>query len=130
MVYPVHISDQKFKHCVNLLMTTNENKSHYVYINDFNRSMCNKTNCRTKKHFCRYFLQFFSSERVLIEYKETCFKTNNKQTVKLKRGSIKFKNNYKQLAAPFKIYVGSECVLKRVKSNKTTILYMRKISST
>ena len=102
MVYPVHISDQKFKDCVNLLMTTTENKSHYVYIKDFNRSMCNKTNCRTKKHFCRCFLQFFSSERVLIEYKETCVKTNSKQTVKLKRGSIKFKNNYKQLAAPLK----------------------------
>ena len=83
-----------------------------------------------KNTFAGVFLQFFSSERVLIEYKETCFKTNSKQTVKLKRGSIKFKNNYKQLAAPFKIYVGSECVLKRVKSNKTTILYMRKISST
>ena len=30
--YPVHISDQKFKDCIDLLMITDKNKSHYVYI--------------------------------------------------------------------------------------------------
>ena len=49
MVYPVHISDQKFK-CMDLLMITNENKSHYVYIKDFSRCMCNKTKNKNKKH--------------------------------------------------------------------------------
>ena len=34
--------------------------------------MCNKTKCRTKKHFCRYCFQCFSSEKMLIEHKETC----------------------------------------------------------
>ena len=32
-------------------MITNENKSHYVYIKDFNRFMCNKTKNKNKKHF-------------------------------------------------------------------------------
>ena len=33
LTYPVYVSDQKFK---NLLIITNNNKSHYVYINDIN----------------------------------------------------------------------------------------------
>ena len=33
----------KTENCVNLLMITDENKSHYVYIKGFNRFMCNKT---------------------------------------------------------------------------------------
>ena len=61
LVYPVYLSDQKFENCIDLLLTTNKNKSRYVYIKDFNRFMRNKTKCRTKKHFCRYCLQCFSS---------------------------------------------------------------------
>ena len=48
------------------------------------------------KHFCKYFLQCFSGEKVLIEHKETCLKINDKQTVKLRNGSIKSKNHFKQ----------------------------------
>ena len=40
LAHLIHISDQKFKDCMGLLLTTNENKSHYVYIKDFNRFMC------------------------------------------------------------------------------------------
>ena len=78
MVYPVHISDQKFKDCLDLLLTTKEDKSQYVYIEHFNRFMHNKTKCKNKKHFCRYCLQHFSSKTVLAEHKETCLKINVK----------------------------------------------------
>ena len=76
--------------------------------------------CNTKdnnKHFCRYCLQCFSSERVLIEHKENCLIINCKQSVRLRSGSIKFKNHFKQLAAPFKIYADFECNVEGVKSN-------------
>ena len=49
------------------------------------------------KYFCKCCLQFFSSEKVLTEQKETCLKINGKQTVKIKSGSIGFKNHFKQL---------------------------------
>ena len=61
LVYPVHISDHKFKDCTYLLVITDENKPHYVYIKDFNRFMCHKTKCKNKKYFCKYCLQCFSS---------------------------------------------------------------------
>ena len=34
---PVYLSHQKFKDFVDLLLISDENKSHYVYIKDFNR---------------------------------------------------------------------------------------------
>ena len=79
--------------------------------------MCNKTKNKNKKYFCKCCLQFFSGEKVLIEYKENCLIINGKQNVKLKSGSITFKNYFKQLPVPFKIYADFECLLKGVKSS-------------
>ena len=112
MVYLVHVSDNKFDKCVDLLLITDKNKSHYVYIKDFNRFMFNKSKNKNKKYFCKYCLQCFSIEKVLQEHKNVCLKINSKQSVKVKSGSIKFKNYFKQLAVPFKIYADFESVLK------------------
>ena len=92
LTYPVYISDQKFKNCMDLLLIADGNISHHVYIKDFNRFMCNKTKNKNKKHFCKYYLQCFSSEKTLIKHKENCLIINGKQSIKLKSGSIKFKN--------------------------------------
>ena len=53
MVYPVHVSDEQFEDSMNLLLVRDDNKSHYAYNKDFNRSMCNKAKHKNKKHFCR-----------------------------------------------------------------------------
>ena len=37
LVYPVHISYEKIKNCIDWLMITDKNESHCVYIKDFNR---------------------------------------------------------------------------------------------
>ena len=58
--------------------------SHYVCIKGFNRFMCNKTKNNNKKHFCRYCLQSFISEKVLQEHKKVCLKINGKESVELK----------------------------------------------
>ena len=98
LVYPVHQSDLKFENRMDLLMITDANKSHYVYSKDCNKFMCNKTKCQNKKHFCKYWLQYFSGEKVLIEHKEICLEINGKETIKLRSGAIKFKTHFKQLA--------------------------------
>ena len=89
-------------------------KISHIHIEDVNRFMCNKTKNKNRKHFCKYCLQCFSSKRVLVEHEETCQKINGKQTVKLK-SSIKFKNHFKQLTVPFKIYADFESILKGVR---------------
>ena len=53
----------------------------------------------------------------MIEHKENCLIINGKQIVKLKSGSISFKNYFKQLHIPFKIYADFECFQKGVKSS-------------
>ena len=45
-------------------------------------------------------------------------KINGEQTVKLKSGSVQFKNHFKRLAAPFKIYADFEFLFKRSKGSE------------
>ena len=73
------------------------------------------TKNKNKKHFCKHCLQCSSSKKVLIIHKETCLKIYGEQGVKLRSGSIKFKNHFTQLAVPFKIFGDFESFLKRVK---------------
>ena len=62
MVFAIYVSNQKFKDSMDLLLLINEDKSHYVYIKDFDRIMFHKTKSKNKKWFCRSCLQCFSSE--------------------------------------------------------------------
>ena len=59
---------------------------------------------QNQKHFSKYCLQCFISERALVEHSGFWLKINGEQILKLRNGSIKFKNHFKQLAVPFKIY--------------------------
>ena len=43
LVFPVYISDQTFKSSIDLLLLIDDDKSHYVYIKDFDRFMFHKT---------------------------------------------------------------------------------------
>ena len=51
LTYPVYVSDQKFGHSMDFLLIADENKSHCVYIKDFNRFMCNKKIMKIKNVF-------------------------------------------------------------------------------
>ena len=48
LVYSVYVSDQKFEKNVDLLLIINENKSDYVYIEDFNRLCAIRQKVRIK----------------------------------------------------------------------------------
>ena len=49
VVCPIYISEKGFDDCLNLLMSHEEERPHYVYIKDFNRLMFNKTKKKCKK---------------------------------------------------------------------------------
>ena len=99
---------------MDLLLLIEDNRSHYVYIKDFNRFMFHKTKNKNKKWFCKNCLQCFSSENILIKHKKDCLSINGVQSVKVEEGIIKFENYFKQLPVPFKIYADFECNLKNV----------------
>ena len=123
LTYRVYVSNQKFRDCMDLLLISHENKSHYVYNKDFDRFMCDKTKNKSKKYFCKCCLQCFSSEKVLIEHKKNRLIINGKQSVKLKVAQLVSKiisNNYLFL---LKLMVILN-VLKRVRgSHKNNGLY-------
>ena len=118
LTYPRHISDQKFKNSLDLLIISNKIKSNYEYIKDFNKCMFNKTKKKNRKNFCKYCLQCFSSGKSLVKHKEIWLKRNDKQTVHLKSGFIELKNYSRKIPAPFKIYADFDCILKSLTSNK------------
>ena len=92
MVFQKYISDQKFENSIDLLFVTDGDKSHYVYIKDFNRFMFHKAKNKNKKWFCRNCFQCFSNKNVLTKHKENCLSINGAQSVKLEKGVIEFKN--------------------------------------
>ena len=103
---------------MNLLLIIGADKSHYVYIKDFDRFMFDKTKNKSKKYFCKSCLQCFSSKHMLNNHKEVCLSINCAQSVRLEKGTIKFKNYFKQIPVLFKIYADFECNLKSAESYK------------
>ena len=101
---------------MDLSLLIDDDKSHYLYIKEFDRFMFHKTKNKNKKWFCKSCLQCFSSENVLIKHKEDCLSINGQQSINLEKGTIEFKNYFKQLPVPFKIYADFECNLERVES--------------
>ena len=53
---------------------------------------------------------------MLTDYKEVCLSINGAQSVRLEKGTIEFKNYFKQIPAPFKTYADFECNLKSAES--------------
>ena len=101
---------------MDFMLLIDVDKSHYLYIKDFDKFMFHKTRNKNKKWFCRSCLQYFSSESVLIKHRENCLSINGKQSVELEKGIIEFENHFKQISVPFKIYAYFECNLRSVES--------------
>ena len=43
LVFPIYVSNQKFEDSMHFLLLIDNDKSHYVYIKDFDRFMFHKT---------------------------------------------------------------------------------------
>ena len=53
LVFPIYVLDQKLEDSMDFLLLINDDKSHYVYIKDFDRFMFHKTKNKNKKWFCK-----------------------------------------------------------------------------
>jgi len=80
--------------------------------------MYNQTKHQNRKHFCRYYLQCFSKEEILVKHIPNCIAINGKQVIEMpKKGSaITFKNYHKQLPVPIVIYADFEAVSQKIDS--------------
>ena len=115
--FPIHISKERFKDQMNLLLITKDEKRYYVLIKDFNSFMYNQSKHKERKHFCMYCLQCFSSERVLVKHVNNCLTINGSQAINMpKQGEnvLKFNNFHTQLPVPLVIYADFETITKKV----------------
>ena len=108
--YPLYISKTSYDQMLNLLLITEKDKFHYVFIKDFNISIFLRTKHKGRKHYCMSCLQSFISEEILL--------INDCQAVNYESGIIKSTNYNKQVPIVFKIYADAECFLKITKTEE------------
>ena len=113
---------------MDFLLLIDDDKSHYVYIKDFDKFISHKTKNKNKKYFWKSCLQCFSSKNRLTQHKDVCLSINGAQSVKLEKGTIEFKNYFKEMPAPFKIYADFQCNLKVIETYED--LYTKNIKIT
>ena len=121
LTFPIYVSDQKPEKSMGLQFVIDENKSHSVYIKDFNTFMFHKTKNKNKsifQYFSKSCLQCFSCKKVLTNHKEVCLNINSAQSVRLEKVTIESKNYFKQIPVLFKIYVDFECNLMSSESDE------------
>ena len=94
LTFPIHVSDQKFQNSMDLLLATDGDKSHYVYMKDFDRFMFRKTKNKNKTYFCKSCLQCFSNKNVFTEHKKVCLSINGAESVRSEKRTIEFKNYF------------------------------------
>ena len=103
LVFSIYFSNKEFQNLMDIFLVTDENKSNYVYIKDFDRFMFHKTKYKNKEYFCKSCLMFFSSKSALTEHKEVCLSINGTQSVRLAKGIIEFKNYFKLIPVHLKL---------------------------
>ena len=112
LVFPICISDQKFKDSMDFLLLIDDDKSHYLYIKDFERSTFHKT----KNTFAKVVYSILVVKMYWQNIKKKCLIINGKQSVKVEEGAIEFENYFKQIPVPFKVYAHFGCDLENFES--------------
>ena len=72
-IYPLYISKRSYKQTFNILLITEKDKSHFVFIKDFNRLIFSKTKHEGKKYYCMSCLQSFTTEKILSNQKKNVY---------------------------------------------------------
>ena len=75
------------------LLLFDGDRSHYVYIKDFDKFVFHKTKNKNKKYFFKSCLQCFISKNVLNNHKEVSLNINGAQSLRLEKGTIEFKKS-------------------------------------
>ena len=96
---------------VDLSLTGEEGKRHYILINDFNTFMYDHNLHSGRKHFCYYYLQAFSTEEILKIPIKDCLEINGKHVNAKKGEYVKFKHYERKIKSPFMIYAYFESIL-------------------
>ena len=114
-VYPLYITKNIKDSHVNLLLITDEEKSHYCLIRNFSRLMAHRTKHGHTQHFCYNCLHGFTTRLRLEKHTPLC-QRQQAQRIEFpeKDKTVKFRNFQKQLRMPFVIYADFECYTEKI----------------
>lgn len=112
--FPYRLSNQE--EGINLLLFSEEQKSHYVLIKNLSRLLSSTINKhKEKKHFCLNCFNAFRTKESLKEHKYYCNNNDPDNIVMPEKGaSIQFKNYQREMKVPFVVYADFESILKPI----------------
>ena len=115
-IYPIRITKSSLTKHIDLLITSNAETNHYVWIKNFNK-LCSKVTKRTtKKYFCKNCIHHFTSESKLEKHMKDCMVLTKCQAIEMPReGTVtKFKSFRETVKIPFVIYADMESILEKL----------------
>jgi len=112
-VYPAYHTKEKKDVHVNLLIISEEDKFHYVWIKDLSRLIRGITRDHNKKYLCDRCFHYCSSQEKLMSHDEDC-KELNQCKVRMPFGKfsiMRFRNYKNKLRSPYIVYMDIESIL-------------------
>ena len=115
-IYPIHSTYSTAAKHIDLLVTSNSETNHYVWIKNFNRLCYNVNKHARKKYFCKHCIQHFTSENILLKHMGDCMVLNGCQAIGMPaEGEVaKFKSFRETVKIPFVIYADLESLLHKL----------------
>ena len=129
-IYPIRLTQSTASKHIDLLITSNSETNHYVWIKNFNRLCYSITKHKTKKFFCKHCIQHFASELILEKHMEDCIVLTKCQSIEMpvEGETTKFKSFRETVKIPFVIYADLESLLEKLTA--TTSSQTETISTT
>ena len=107
---------------INLMLTKQEENSHYSYIKRLPALLYDQTKHNESKHFCERCLHGYSRRELLERHKPECkgLLKNPTRTEMPVDNKMAFKNYHKQMKAPYVVYADFECILRKINTCEPT----------
>ena len=117
VVYRISEQPENIKR-INILMITENDKFHYVWIKYFSRFVYTQSKHQHRKYFCERCLHGFSREDLLTTHVPEC-KGIGGAAVKVEmpqkgKNILSFINHHKQLPVPYVIYADFEALTRKI----------------
>ena len=115
-IYPIHITQSTTAKHIDLLVTTNTETNHYVWIKNFNKLCAGVTKNKSIKFFCKHCIQHFPSKDRLEKHMLDCIVLTKCQAIQMPAEGeiIKFKSFRETVKIPFVIYADLESILQKL----------------
>ena len=112
-IYPIRTTKSTAAKHVDLLVTSNFEINHYVWIKNFNKLCYKVTKCKTGKFFCKHCIQHFLSQDRLEKHLLDCVALTECQAIEMPAEGefTKFQSFRETVKIPFVIYADPESIL-------------------